>query len=236
MRYSVNRRCFLTNGKAAEILGYMPAGLVVQANPTYRADALTRLGVHSDDEFPIVRAAGGPILSGWLPSDDFLRTLYDEVIDHSKTSTDDLWYHRFLWSMADGLLSAFEHMGDWDGSLKLLDFGCGYGVFARLVACRGVIAVGYEPSAPRHVSAEAEVLNDLQEVSNRGPFDLLVCTEVLEHMAQPREALNSCGTTPNLKRCCSSRFRCARSILLGPLLTDLRAESRNHWCSIPGST
>jgi SAM-dependent methyltransferase len=168
----------------------MPAGLVVRSNHTYRADALARLGIHADDQFPIVRARGGPIFSGWLPSNDFLRDLYDGVIDHSKTSSNDLWYRRFLWSMAEGLLSALDHRRAWSGPLKLLDYGCGYGSFARLMASQGLTAIGYEPSAIRlGGSSGVEVLRDLQEVSSRGPFDLLVCTEVLEHMAQPREAL-----------------------------------------------
>ena len=190
MRYSVNRACPITGARAHKTLGHVPAGLVVEANGTYRPNALAILGITADDEFPIVEGPSGLIFAGWLPDEGFLRTHYDEAIDHAKArlSSDDLWYRRFLWSMAEGLLAQRPPAAG--GPLKLLDYGCGYGQLSQLVAGGEISAVGYEPSAPRHGVCDAfEVLSDLAEVTARGPFDLLVCIEVLEHLADPRAAL-----------------------------------------------
>jgi SAM-dependent methyltransferase len=189
LRYSVNRACPITGAWASRTLGHIPAGLVVRANETYRPDALERLAIAADDEFPIVEGPSGLIFAGWLPGEGFLRTLYDEVIDHAKArpASDDLWYRRFLWSMAEGLLAQRAPAGR---PLKLLDYGCGYGQLSQFVGGREIAAVGYEPSAPMHgVSDAFEVLGDRAEVAARGPFDLLVCIEVLEHLADPRAAL-----------------------------------------------
>lgn len=189
LRYSVNRACPITGAWVSRTLGHIPAGLVVCANATYRPDALDILGIAADDEFPILEGPSGLIFAGWLPGKEFLRTLYDDAIDHAKArlSAENLWYRRFLWSMAEGLLAQPAPAGR---PLKLLDYGCGYGQLSQIVGGREIAAVGYEPSAPMHgVSGAFEVLGDLAEVAARGPFDLVVCIEVLEHLADPRAAL-----------------------------------------------
>jgi SAM-dependent methyltransferase len=190
MRYPVNRRCPITGGEAVRVLGHMPAGLIGASNATYRPDALAILGLDAADEFPIVEGPSGFTYAGWLPDEGFLHRLYENAIDHAKTSTEQLWYRRFLLEMAGGLLDARAQTGTDKQPLKLLDYGCGYGVLLRLLASRDVIAVGYEPSAERGERVGAiETLGDLAEVATRGPFDLMVCTEVLEHMPEPRQAL-----------------------------------------------
>jgi hypothetical protein len=51
--------------------------------------------------------------------------------------------------------------------------------------------VGYEPSGARRERGGAEIVDDLDATAARGPFDLLVCTEVLEHLADPTAALRT---------------------------------------------
>jgi cyclopropane fatty-acyl-phospholipid synthase-like methyltransferase len=73
-----------------------------------------------------------------------------------------------------------------------LDYGCGYGSLLRILAGGGVRAIGYEPSDARQESAAPgsfEIFSSLDQVTACGPFDLFVCTEVLEHIADPRAAL-----------------------------------------------
>ena len=191
MRYPVNRVCPITGEAPARVLGHIPAGLIGAANETYRPEALAILNLQPEDEFPLVESAAGVVFAGWLPDEAFLRRLYDEAIDHTKSSSEALWYRRFLWEMGSGLLAVREQMGPPKDAMKLLDFGCGYGGLLRLLNGREVTAVGYEPSLARHErsSASVDILDDLCKVSARGPFDLLVCTEVLEHTPEPRQAL-----------------------------------------------
>lgn len=74
--------------------------------------------------------------------------------------------------------------------LRLLDFGYGYGA---LLASRDLVAVGFEPSVERVQATAAAgrfpVLTGEAALAAAGPFDLFVCTEVLEHVPDPRAAL-----------------------------------------------
>lgn len=191
-RFPVNRPCPITGEAAARTLGYIPAGLIGAGNPTYRPDALKILSVGADDEFPIVQGPSGFVFAGWLPEPDFLRRVYEDAIDHTKTVTSTIWHRRSMLELASGLLGELEARGAAATPLRLLDYGCGYGTLLRMLASRDVVAIGYEPSAARREQSRegGEILSDLDAVAARGPFDLFVCTEVLEHLATPRAALN----------------------------------------------
>lgn len=65
----------------------------------------------------------------------------------------------------------------------------GTGLIAR---GRDIQSFGYEPSAERRSRASQdgfEVLNSLDKVAEVGWFDLLICTETLEHVPDPRNVL-----------------------------------------------
>jgi SAM-dependent methyltransferase len=166
----------------------MPAGLVVAANPTYRPEALSILGLAPEDEFPIALSSAGFAFSAWLPDGDFLRRVYDEVVDHDRTVTQELWYRQFLLDVAARLLEA---AGRTNTPLRALDYGCGYGGLLDLLACRELVGVGYEPSGAKREATGGRVtlVGSADEIAERGPFDLLICTEVLEHMAKPQDAI-----------------------------------------------
>jgi SAM-dependent methyltransferase len=187
--YPVNRTCPLSGSAPTRLLGHMRAGLVVAANPTYRPEALSVLGLDSDDRFPVMESPTGFAFSGWLPDAGFLKRAYDDAVDHSRTMTETPWYRQFLLELAARLL---ETRSETSQSLKVLDFGCGYAALLGMLACRDVQCVGYEPSAMRRArTANLEILSDLSDVAARGPFDLLICTEVLEHTPVPSEALRA---------------------------------------------
>jgi SAM-dependent methyltransferase len=167
----------------------MQAGLVVDAAPTYRPCALSVMGVAPEDEFPIARSPSGFAYAAWLPDAAFLRRVYEDSIDHTLSVTGEPWYHRFILDIAAQLLEA---AGAGSERLRALDYGCGYGALLSVLACRDIICTGYEPSAQRRTHTTAiEILADADDVARRGPFDLLICTEVLEHMADPAPALRT---------------------------------------------
>jgi 2-polyprenyl-3-methyl-5-hydroxy-6-metoxy-1,4-benzoquinol methylase len=190
-RYPVNRRCPLTGEAASRVLAYVPASAVAAGNPTYRPNYAEILGISPDDEFPFVEDPSGFVYAGWLPPDDFLRSVYEDVIDHSKTFTETIEYRQSL--LEFGAVFLREAAG---GStvrpLRLLDYGCGYGALARMIASRDIQCFGYDPSNERRTRASEgglHVFGTLQQTAASGPFDLFILTEVLEHVPNPREVL-----------------------------------------------
>ncbi len=102
---------------------------------------------------------------------------------------------------------------------RYLDAGCGHGALVHLMHARGYDAYGFDlsrwmleqalrfaPELAGHLAwGDAE-----QEIPFEGPFDLITCVEVVEHLSDPPLALRRLGaalrpggrlvvTTPNLK-------------------------------------
>lgn len=193
MRYPVNRNCPLTGEPPVRVLAYVPAALVAAANPTYRDDYALILGIHPEDEFPFVESSAGFVYAGWAPPGDFLNRVYEDVIDHSRTVTTTIAYRQALLEFAAAFLHVVASRPKAASPLKLLDFGCGYGALLQLLASRDIISVGFEPSAERGRQTVADghvpVLTNIDALEAAGPFDLIVCTEVLEHVLDPRQVL-----------------------------------------------
>lgn len=192
MRYPVNRPCPITGEPAARTIAHVRAAVVAAENQTYRDDYAALLGISPEDEFPIVEGPTGFVYAGWLPPPGFLSRVYEDVIDHSKTVTTSLPYRHMLLEFG----AAFQRVVLEQGRptpLRLLDFGCGYGALLRILASHDIQAVGYEPSTQRRQVNTADgdftLLSDIDELERAGPFDLFVCTEVLEHVPEPREVL-----------------------------------------------
>lgn len=193
MKFPINRNCPISGEEHLRILAYLSAESIAAANATYRADFAETLGIAPDDEFPILESQGGFVYSGWLPPNDFLCRVYEDVIDHSKTITETVGYRRALLAFGSAFLHIVEREGPWARTpLRLLDFGCGYGALARMLAGREICSFGYEPSFKRRVQASGgpvEIFDTLEGIGKAGPFDLIICTEVLEHVSNPRETL-----------------------------------------------
>lgn len=192
LRHAINRLCPVTGLEPVRVIGHIRAGWLGPANPTYRADYLDILGVSAEDEYPIVEGPTGFVFAGWLPDQAFLQVLYNQAVDHSRTTSGTVSYRQWLMEFGAGLLNLAQGRGT-SGQLRLLDYGCGYGSFLKMLCARDILGVGYEPSLSRNeiagLGGDAKILGDLEEVARHGPFDLIVCTEVLEHMIDPRSAL-----------------------------------------------
>ena len=101
---------------------------------------------------------------------------------------------------------------------RLLDVGCGNGSMTAAYAERGYRAVGIDLSAsgieqarkayPRIrfelLAADSDVLANLRE----GPFDLVVSTEVVEHLYGPRSYMRGCfaALRPGGRFICSTPY------------------------------
>lgn len=192
MKFPINRTCPLTGMAAQRVLAYIPAAVVAAGNPTYRSSFAEILDIAPNDEFPIVESAAGFVFSGYLPPPDFLHRLYEQVVDSSKTMTAKVFYGAVLeFASAFYVMAQGRDPSPWSDR-RLLDYGCGYGLLLHVLSGSGVRAIGYEPSGSRRTPASLgglEIFDNLDQVAAAGPFDLLICTEVLEHLPEPRAAL-----------------------------------------------
>jgi hypothetical protein len=79
-------------------------------------------------------------------------------------------------------------------ALKVLDFGSGSAFAASVLRFRhGSTAVAYAPVGRRPTYRVDHVACDWSQAVARGPFDLVLATEVLEHLRAPREELTRLG-------------------------------------------
>lgn len=76
---------------------------------------------------------------------------------------------------------------------SLLDIGCGYGYFIELMRAKGWRTVGIDPSPTTVAAARARGLTvhetSLDSFSAAGSFDAITAFYVLEHLTDPRGAL-----------------------------------------------
>jgi SAM-dependent methyltransferase len=70
------------------------------------------------------------------------------------------------------------------GSGKLLDYGCGSGVFlSEVIARQPGCAVGYEPFMTERARASLPIFGTLAELELRGPYNLITLFETIEHLS-----------------------------------------------------
>lgn len=78
---------------------------------------------------------------------------------------------------------------------RALDLGCGHGVFGGLLlaaGCEVTFADEKNFLLPEHRSAPFTAINlDTDTIDSLGRFDLVVCSNVLEHLARPKAFLSA---------------------------------------------
>lgn len=138
------------------------------------------------DKFPMMRCrACGTLYVAQLPAASDTED-YD-----SYYSEDNLAVPDFINRRLDEIIAGFS---SYKRGGRLLDVGCGAGTFMQAARRSGWEAVGVEVSATaaEHNRAEGfEVFNgELAEARYpEGHFDVVVLSEVLEHVSEPREML-----------------------------------------------
>jgi len=183
------RSCPACDSPTKEMLFELAPEQFCSANWTYRENYRELLSLSDDARFPVDRCrACGFVYARLLPSEEFLSVVYDRVIAPdlcADGSENKQSYARRMQYVAMLLLLAPER-----NPLRALDFGCGLGVTLRFLQMAGVDAVGYEPSrdrANRVGEAGFNVASECDEII--GPFDLIVCDNVLEHVPKPLDTL-----------------------------------------------
>jgi len=168
-----------------------------RVNWTYSRDYRSILGLPTPAHFPIDQcAACGFLFARLLPTPGFLRTVYEKVIQSEECrqgSENGASYSRRLRYVAT-LIALTEAFGK--TAARALDFGAGLGVTLRILEACGLEAWGLDPSPSRQsyaLGAGSHVAAAVDEIRASGPFDLLVCDNVLEHLPDPRGAIGTLG-------------------------------------------
>jgi 2-polyprenyl-3-methyl-5-hydroxy-6-metoxy-1,4-benzoquinol methylase len=116
-----------------------------------------------------------------------------KLIAHHLKHKDDAYFYQL---QADDAVSWLEQSGIKLGpATRALDLGCGHGVFGAQLAKRGC-AVTFADERnlllPEIASAPFRQINlDRDDISTLGNYDLVVCSNVFEHLAKPDRFLNS---------------------------------------------
>lgn len=108
--------------------------------------------------------------------------------------------------LMDGFLAAFDELTELSGARSVLEAGCGEGELSLRLAARGCSVRGFDVDRPVVEQARAEARRRGLEVpfSAASVFDfrlpdgapkpdLVVCCEVLEHLADPAGGLDALG-------------------------------------------
>jgi len=157
----------------------------VRNNKTYRPECFDLLEISPDDTYPLATCCQcGFFYAAHLPSESFLKIVYDQAIDHSKTITETISYRREVLEKLSVVLGELD-----DKPRKLLDFGCGYGHALRILNMGDLKCLGFDVSAERLLRAGLSATSDIEELRRNGPFDVILCFDVLEHVPYPRQTL-----------------------------------------------
>lgn len=190
------RACPLCGEKAREQLVSLAPEQFCGPNPTYRRDAAELLQLSTGDRFPLGRCRGcGHVYAVALPPPEFLQTVYERVIvlgscvgasESAQAMARRLRYVRELLSLTTV------------GRPRALDFGCGSGPTVALLGAAGAKALGFDVSSGRVLEgrerSQRHVTQSWDDVLTAAPYDLVVCDNVLEHLAEPVEAVSRIGS------------------------------------------
>ena len=189
------RLCPICGANDTRILFPLQASEFAKLNWTYVTNFAERLKIAENAVYPVVRCAECEfVFARHLPSDAFLQTVYEDIIDTRLASTaasDPQTIGRRMQYVSRLTMLRPPTIG-----MAALDYGCGFGVTARLLAEVGYRVIAFDPSqARRDLAATADssitVVGTKDDVRRLGPYQVVVMDNVLEHVPDPKRVIGS---------------------------------------------
>ena len=162
-------------------------------NPSYRLDRIQELGLDPDQHYPIVSCRRcGMFYSLYHLNDKQEAIVYNQIIDTEISRNKVLTIRRKLsdlkrWQNLLALANTKKHSKP---SLKLLDYGCGWGTLLLTAKGPGIDTVGFEVANDKIDWARkqgAVICSSPEELFAKAPYDICVSTSILEHLRDPEK-------------------------------------------------
>ncbi len=165
--------------RLATFIGRFYAGrvpLAALAGASYRVVACARCGLLYQD--PILDPAG-------------MQALYDEWIDTAASLAKKQHAPAKLFAKYAGQVQTLARLiARPPGEVRVLDYGMGWGYWARMATAHGYAVEGFEPSAARRAHARELGVATIDRLPAAGPrYDFILASQVLEHVPDPRACL-----------------------------------------------
>ena len=189
---SDKRVCPLCDSSESQSIILLSAQEIAEANWSYRRNAFANWGIDTSEEFPIERCSNCAfVYAGRMPNPGFLDYVYDQLIDIEAARCESYSPHNIATRM-EYLPTLLRLLGKGG---KVLDYGCGFGPsLALLRNIQGIETFGFETSVTRVQELSiwhSMVTLDFNRVREHGPFDAVILDNVLEHVPNPRETVQS---------------------------------------------
>lgn len=133
----------------------------------------------------------GLAFQAFVPDQRMLDDIYDHWVTGSRQEAEsafDLNQYRYLSEQVEFMI---QHVGKRPAEIRALDFGFGWGHWARMAMGYGCEVFGVELSQERKAFGRSIGIRvvDLDELPSDG-FDFVHTEQVFEHLAQPRQVLD----------------------------------------------
>lgn len=122
-----------------------------------------------------------------------MRELYDSWIDTQESyQKTDTWGNRHRWIREASTLPVW-FTDDQPSTLRVLDYGMGWGSYLEAAAAYGCEVHGYELSDVRaeHARSRGTTVHESLDSVHEHRYDIIMANQVLEHVPNPDEVLST---------------------------------------------
>ncbi len=155
--------------------------------------------IYDRDIYPVVSCAVcGLCFLSPRPADKSLKKLYNSVYFEGKTAGVGYTSYNLLKNdLSEEAKKRITLIKRYQSNGTLLDAGCGYGSFLKVASDNGFTVMGCDVAeeaiqqVKKTFHLPARVAEIKPEKLPKGPFDVITAWDVIEHMTNPLEALES---------------------------------------------
>ena len=190
--YLQERLCPLCSSQSQEELCSLSMAKIFQVNPTYNEAWFNEKSISPNFEFPIVECQDcNFVFSKFELKDEMAFRYYNEGIDAQK-SKEKIFKKQKRISFID-IWQRLNLLSEKQGLVKVLDFGAGWGDFLAIAKSPGVEVFGLEFDERKVTFAQSQGVptGNMEFIKENAPYDIFMCNQVLEHLKQPQEALQT---------------------------------------------